>query len=208
MNTKTGTTGNFFTSFNNATTSGLFGTQIFKGNTLVAVAGTYMTGWDNQTGIISTAIPSVPTSLSSNKTQTNLPTTDTLLFTVPLTTSSGNTVHGVIVSKSSVAGTAVNLAFNVTAVGTNGGRGYCHTQAELTATSDTVGNLLLPTILTGRAKSTTHTDFITANTPQPINFECSIIVGSTATSLKIYMNPEVTGATISANTGSFYIKLP
>ena len=111
-------------------------------------------------------------------------------------------------TKSSVAGTAVNMAFNLTAGVTNGNKGSCHTQAELTATSDTIANLKLPVVLTGRAISTTHTDFITANTPQPINWQCTVQMGTTASNLKVWINPEVTGATISADSNSFYILLP
>ena len=192
-----------------------FGTATAVGKLAVAGATSGST-IINATAVAGTGFVTLPTSgtlfsgaiSTTNQTQASLPTTDKLVFTIPLKVSVPNIISGIMYTKSSVAGTAVNMAFNLTAGVTNGNKGSCHTQAELTATSDTVANLKLPVVLTGRAISTTHTDFITANTPQPINWQCTVQMGTTASNLKVWINPEVTGATISADSNSFYILLP
>ena len=142
-----------------------------------------------------------------NQTQASLPTTDKLVFTIPMTVSKSNIVDGIIFAKSSVAGTAVNMAFNLTAVA-GGNHGTCHVQAPSTATADLVANVKLPTVLTGRAISTAFTAWITASDPAPINFQCTVTMGSTAANLKVWINPEVTGATISADAPSSYRLIP
>lgn len=192
-----------------------FGTATTVGKLVVAGA-TSGTTVINATAIAGTGFVTLPTSgtlfsgaiSTTNQTQASAPTTDKLVFTIPMKVSTPNLIYGIMYVKSSVAGTAVNMAFNLTAGVTAGNKGTCHTVAELTATSDSVANLKLPVVLTGRAISSANTDFITANTPQGIEWRCVVQMGTTASNLKVWINPEVTGATISADINSWYNLVP
>ena len=191
-----------------------FGTATTIGKLAVAGATSGST-IINATAVAGSGFVTLPTSgvlfsgnfSKTNQTQASLATTDRLVFNIPLKTSTANIVNGIIFAKSSVAGTAVNMAFNLTAVA-GGNHGTCHVQAPSTAAADLVANLKLPTVLTGRAISSAFTAWITASDPAPINFQCTVTMGSTASNLRVWINPEVTGATISADVNSFYILMP
>lgn len=197
----------FVYGINNVT--GAISSKQFSVNTQTCSAGQYVDAIDNSTGQVicdSVTVSGGATSLGANVTATVGPTRDTLIFTIPLTANSGNTISGVITATSSVSGTAVQASANVTNLNT---RGYCKWVSVSTTTADAVDNIVMNTILTGRATNTGETAWIAAaNTPMPINFDCSLVSGATAGNMRIFMTPEVAGATIQAKAGSYYIKTP
>ena len=165
---------------------------------------------DNVTGNVVCATVTASggaTSLGSNVTATVNPAVDTLVWTIPLTSNSGNTIRGVITATSSVSGTAVRGAANLTAP--SNADGYCYWEQVSTTTAQAIDNLVLNTGLTGRATNTGETAWIAAaNRPMPIKFDCSIKAGASPGNLKIWITPELSGATIQAKAGSMYIKTP
>lgn len=232
VNNQAAQNGRFITGINNST--GAITTQTFQVNTQTAQNDYQITGINNVTGIITTNQFSVNTkdcgsnfvksidnatgdvqcasstgsgitSLGANVTGT-LPGTDYLVWTIPLTANSGNTVSGVITATTTVTGTAVRAGANVTNLNT---RGYCHWTDMATTTSTAEDYIVMNTVLTGRVTNTGETLWVpAANVAAPIEFWCSVKTGSTAGNMKIYITPETTGATIEAKAGSYYIKTP
>ena len=182
----------------------------FKTNTKSCSAGQFVSSYDNSTGVYTCTTPTASggvTSLANNVTASVGPTKDTLIWSIPLTTNSGNAISGVLVVSSSATGNGVQVSANTTVV--NGIRGWCHYTTPLTTTTDSLDNIVLPTILTGRATNTGDiTGLAGANVPYPISFQCGITVGATGGNLRMFMNPELGGNTINAKAGSFYIKTP
>ena len=145
------------------------------------------------------------TSLAANVTQTSPLSAHGLVFTIPLTANSGNSIKGMLVAQTNTAGVAVQGGANVTSLQS---RGWCHWITPLTATTEAIDNLVMNTVLTG---STTDTGEIvwlpSINVPQPIIFDCTITSGATPGNLKIWIQPEVAGS-VTAKAGSMYIKTP
>lgn len=154
---------------------------------------------------IAASVSGGATILAANVTGT-LPGTDYLVWTIPLTANSGNTISGVITATSTVSGTAVQVGANVTNLNT---RGFCHWVSVATTTTDAIDNIVMNTVATGRVTKNAETLWIAgANVAQPINFQCAVTTGPTAGNLRVFISPEIAGATISAKAGSFYIKAP
>ena len=144
--------------------------------------------------------------LAANTTLTASVSADTAIFTIPLTANSGNSIQGILDGLSSVSGNAIRGAANVTNLGT---RGFCHWTQVSTTSADSIDNLVLNTVLTGRATNTGETAWIAnANVPMPIMFECAVVTGATPGNLKIWVTPEATGATQVIKAGSYYVKSP
>lgn len=166
---------------------------------------------NNATGAVTITCSTVTASggaisLGANVTVTGSVSGDTLIWTIPLTANSGNTVDGVMTGTSSVSGTAIRGAANLTNVSS---RGFCMWTQVSTTTANAIDNLVLNTVLTGRATNTGETAWIAAaNTAEPILFTCSIKTGATPGDLKIWATPEATGATQQIKAGSYYIKTP
>lgn len=173
---------------------------------VIGASGTYLKSDGTDASWQTVTASGGATTLAANVTQTNSPNTDALVFTIPLTANSGNTVTGTLTATSTVSGTAVRGMANVTNLNT---RGYCHWEGIATVTTDAIDYIVMNTVLTGRATNTAETLWIAAaNVAQPISFECSVTTGATAGNMKIFITPEVTGATIAVKAGSHYIKTP
>ena len=113
---------------------------------------------------------------------------------------------GTFTATSGTTGNAVQFGGNVTDLGS---RGFCHWVSVATTTTDSIDNIVLNTVLTGRVTNNAETLWIAgAQVAQPVSFECSITTGATPGNLKFYMTPEVTGTVINVKAGSFYIKTP
>ena len=229
----------WLTGFNNATTSGDFTTRTFALNNQTYVKGDIqIIGINNVTGVVRTNQFSVNTescsagqmirsidnvtgnvvcatvtasgganSLASNVTLAGSPSQDVNIWTIPLTANSGNTIRGVINAFTSVSGTAPRGAANLTAP--SNAEGYCMWIQVSTTSANAIDNLVLNTVLTGRATNTGETAWIAAaNRPMPIIFDCTIKAGASPGNLKIWLTPELSGATIGAKAGSLYIKTP
>jgi hypothetical protein len=144
--------------------------------------------------------------LSSNVTST-ANNTETRVFTIPLTASSGNTVSGVLSSSTILAGLAPVYAFNVTQATS---KGWCHVTSPNTITGDAIDNILLATA--GLATGTAETTWLAGvEEAQMINFDCSIMTGGTPGNLQVWLRGEaVSGNTPKVTTiaGSYYIKTP
>lgn len=172
---------------------------------VIGASGTYLKSDGTDASWQTVTASGGATSLAANVTGT-MPGTDYLVFTIPLTANSGNTVHGVLTATSSVSGTAVRASANVTTLNTHG---YCHWTGFATVTTEAVDYTVMNTVLTGRATNTAETLWVAAAyKPQPIDFSCSVVTGATPGNMKLFITPEVAGATISAKAGSFYIKTP
>ena len=173
---------------------------------VIGATGTYLKSDGTDASWQTVTASGGATSLAANVTQTNSPTADTLVFTIPLTASSGNTITGTLTATSTVSGTAVRAMANVTNLDT---RGYCHWTGFATVTTEAVDYIVMNTVLTGRATNTAETLWVAAaNVAQPIDFTCSVTTGATPGNMKIFITPEVTGATIAVKAGSHYIKTP
>lgn len=214
LNNQTIQTGDYFVNgINNQT--GVVTTKQFSVNT----QSTTCSGSDkvssvsinNATGAVTITCSAVTasggaTSLGANVTVTGSVSGDTLIWTIPLTANSGNTIDGIMTGTSSVSGTAIRGAANLTNVSS---RGFCMWTQVSTTTANALDNLVLNTVLTGRATNTGETAWIAAaNTALPIKFTCSIKTDATPGDLKIWATPELTGATQQIKAGSYYIKTP
>ena len=182
--------------------------RTFAANTFTCSAGQFVSSYSNTTGAYSCTTPSGggATVLAANVTATTSISVDTVVWTIPLTANSGNQIDGVIIGSSATSGNAVRGAANVTSLQS---RGYCQWTQVSTTTANAIDNLVLNTVLTGRATNTGETAWIAAaNQPMPISFSCSIQSGATPGNLKIWITPEVASSTIHAKAGSYYIKGP
>lgn len=205
LNNQTVSRTQWLVGINNVT--GVNTVRTFAANSVTCSAGQFVSSFSNTTGVYSCTTPSGggATVLAANVTGT-LPGTDYLVWTIPLTANSGNTVTGTITATSTVSGTAVSAGANVTNLNT---RGFCHWVSVATTTSDSIDNIVMNTVATGRVTKNAETLWIAgANVAQPISFECSVTTGPTAGNLRVFISPEVAGATIAAKAGSYYIKTP
>ena len=196
--------------------TGIITTNQFSINngTYYCAAGQYLKGLavGNTTGYVTpicqTAVAgggSVNT-LAANVTASGVPSADTLIFTIPLTANSGNVITGQLSATSGTTGNAVQVSANVTSLQT---RGYCHFVQVSTTSADSIDNIVMNTVLTGRATNTGETAWIAAaNVAEPIKFECSLASGATPGNLKVYFNNEIAATSIAIKAGSYYIKSP
>lgn len=207
VNTKSSATRQFLTSFNNATSSGDFGTTTFGANSVTCSSGQFVSSYSNTTGSYSCSTPNGGlTILAANVTASGAPSADTLIWTIPLTANSGNVITGTLSAVSATSGNAVQVSANVTNLGT---RGYCHFITPSTTTADSADNIAMNTVLTGRSTNTAETAWIAAaNVPEPISFQCSLLSGATAGNLKVWFNNEIASTSIAIKAGSYYIKTP
>ena len=130
-----------------------------------------------------------------------------LVFDIPLTASSGNSVSGILVAVSNSTGNAVQVAGNVTQATT---LGYCSfftpngTSGGGTMAFD---NIVLTSTLSPTDTAET-TWFAGSGVPVPIQFNCGMYTGATPGDLTIWVQPEAVNGLATITTGSHYIKTP
>lgn len=165
----------------------------------IGVSGTVLKsdGTDASWGTVST-----PTVLAANVTSSLIGSAHTLLWTIPLTANSGNSITGIIVGSSDTSGSALQYGANTTNANSNG---FCKLTTPTSATAEEIDYLLASTANVVDTGATTWLP--TVQVPQPLFFDCTINTGSTAGSLRIFIQAEV-ASTVKAAAGSFYIKTP
>lgn len=167
---------------------------------------------DNATGYVIVTCSAVTvsggaTSLAANVTLSTIPSVDTNIWTIPLTANSGNSISGVVNAITGTTGNAVRLAINVTAPSNT--NGYCKVTQVSTTTTDAIDNIVMNTLLTGRATNTGETAWIgAANVAMPIKFDCALKSGASPGNLRIWGTQEISGTASSVKAGSYYIKTP
>lgn len=230
VNTKAAAGHQFLTSFDNATTSGNFGTttfavdnlptintdqfvsalnnstgdwslKTFSVNSVTCGASEFVSVIDNSTGFVTcSTVSGLPVSLAGNLTTTST-AAFTTVFTIPLTANSGNSITGSLVSASNTAGAAVQAGASVSNANS---RGYCYIVTPTTATAEVIDNLVMSTT-TAETGETTWLPAV--NVPQGIRFNCAINTGATPGNLLIQFQAEV-ASTVTVKAGSYYIKTP
>lgn len=195
------------TGLNNLT--GIITTNQFSINTETCSGTNKISAIDNVTGMVTCSADQTgsggPTSLANNVTSTLLGSAHTEVWTIPLTTNSGNSIKGTIVSTSSVSGAAVQAAANTTA---SNAYGSCLFSTPLTSTTTALDWLEANSssvVLLGDTGETAG--FQRVGKPVPIIFDCAIITNGTGGNLRIWIQAEV-ASTVEAKAGSFYIKTP
>ena len=133
---------------------------------------------------------------------------DALVFDIPLTANSGNGISGLLIANSFTTGSAVRAGMNVTNLNT---RGTCLVSSTLTATTTSLDNLVMNTVLTGRSTNSSDIVWLLANNTNPITFDCALISGSPAGNLRVWITAEespLAGRSVQALAGSYFFHTP
>jgi len=129
--------------------------------------------------------------------------THVLVFSIPLTASSGNLVTGMLNTVTNVTGIAPQYGINSTQATT---KGTCYFSTPTGAAASLLDNINV--IDTGKVVDTAETTwFSNLEIPQSVLFSCSVVTGSTAGNLQVWLKPEAlasTKAQVRAVVGSFY----
>ena len=124
------------------------------------------------------------------------------VFTILLTSSSGNTIDGLLSADSNTAGAAVQVrgrADDAQALG------WCNFITPLTATTQAIDNFVVSTNPT----DTGETVWLpAANTPQTIQFRCTVEADSSSPQNLIIEIQQEVASTGTVQKGSHYIKTP
>ena len=195
--------GTFITGINNAT--GVITTQTFEVQNQTVSAGTAIVGINNVTGVITTS-NGLPVILTGANRTTSSSTLLTNIWGIPLTANSGNFISAYIIAASPTSGNAVQFSTNTTQTG------------NTTPTTTSEGNCIIasPTtnvnmnftqisIVTGA--STGVTAWLNANSTA-VTINCGIVSGPAPGSLNINFKSENNGNFVRIVNGSFYIKTP
>lgn len=171
--------------------------------TISAGTGIIITNGSNSLVITNTAPASGGiTSLVANVTSSLTGSAHTLLWTIPLTTNSGNAISGVIVATTNTAGSALQAGGNTTNVNS---QGICEWRNPLTISTQEFD--YLPADNANIIDNAATTWFGAVNQPVPISFTCTVTTGSPTSNFRIFIQAEV-ASTVSAKAGSYYIKTP
>ena len=142
--------------------------------------------------------------LAANVTASNL-SSHSLVFTIPLTANSGNSISGIIIGTSNTVNGAVQAGMNTTISSI---KGWCTFTTVGTASTSIVSyfpiNATSLTTMTNRATLWIPT---VVDEPMPIKFDCTVKTGPTAGNAKVWIRPEV-ASTVQAKAGSYYIRAP
>jgi len=158
---------------------------------------------DNQTGIVTCSSDNTgsgPTILSSDITCSSVSPSYCTIFTIPLTSSSGNFVNIHMIGDSNTAGVAIQMRVQFDNAGN---QGYCTYRTYTTATAETL-DILAATTTTDTGETVWLAG---ANIPMPLDIVCAFETDSSAGNALVQIQMETTG-TGTIQKGSYYVKTP